>query len=354
MHRLLLVVLAFVAAPAQAQSPTHVAPPASGTWVRDLTGKLQESTLVEANALAEAANREGVGQIAVAVVRSTRGADPRAYATLLFNSWGVGRAGRDDGILLFIALEDRAAEIILGNGVDSAASIAVTDRIMAEQVVANMKRGLLDVAVREATRALADHLRTRPTGRTSPQATSVTRAPPAESPAPSGGWLWPLALTALVAGSGWGGLRYLRRRPRSCGTCGRARVLLDEEADDAHLDPGQQAEEQLQSVDYDVWWCRPCNDALVLRRGRWFSRRTRCSKCGYKTAASSTLTLEAATEYSEGRVQVTETCAHCHEVWTYTHSTPRVLPSTSSDSSSSSGSGSSGGSSSGSGSSGSW
>ena len=39
-------------------------------------------------------------------------------------------------------------------------------------------------------------------------------------------------------------------------------VHLDEQADDAHLDTGQRFEEQLESVDYDVWVCPTCQYAL--------------------------------------------------------------------------------------------
>lgn len=41
-----------------------------------------------------------------------------AYAKLLFNTWGIGDAARNDGILILIAREDRVTRIALGSAYD--------------------------------------------------------------------------------------------------------------------------------------------------------------------------------------------------------------------------------------------
>lgn len=166
-------------------------------------------------------------------------------------------------------------------------------------------------------------------------------------------------LLAFFGGFGGAGLvglmsvrSWLRRRPRECGRCGNVRQKLSEETDDPHLTPAQRVEEQLGSVDYDVWWCGRCNDALVLRYGAVFTSYSSCDSCGAKTASSTSVTLVEATYDHGGTVQVTERCQHCSYVNTYTRHTSRLTRSESSSSSSSSSFG--GGSSSGGGSSGSW
>ncbi len=42
-----------------------------------------------------------------------------AYAKLLFNTWGIGDAGRNDGILILVARDDRVTRIALGSGYDA-------------------------------------------------------------------------------------------------------------------------------------------------------------------------------------------------------------------------------------------
>ena len=353
MRRLLFVVACCAASASLAQAPHEVPRPARG-WVTDLTRTLRTSTIDGVNAVASKVNAEGVGQIGVAVVHTTGIRPPRQYATDLFNAWGVGNAGKDDGILLFLALGDRKAEIILGSGIDSDASVAVTDRIMAEDVVANMKRGQADIAVRMAVDSLAAHLRSGPTrhagGGSGDSGILGSMTLSAPSPVKEGEFPW---WTVLLSGvglvGGVGGHRYMRHRPRKCEACGQKRVKLDEASDDAHLSAGERMEEQMGSVDYDVWWCDPCGDALVLRYGRLLSGKKGCAKCGFKTASSQSLTLRSATEYSSGLVQSTDTCGHCSHVHQYTRSTPRLRRHRSG-----SGGGFGGGSSSGRGSSGSW
>ncbi len=108
-------------------------------------------------------------------------------------------------------------------------------------------------------------------------------------------------------------------------------------------------------IDYDVCWCGVCRTVLVRDTTAWFSSYSRCQGCRNRTLHSSSTTLQYATEYSEGWVQVDESCAHCNYRNSYTRHTARLTRrSSSSSSSSSSGSGFGGGSSSGGGSSGSW
>ena len=136
---------------------------------------------------------------------------------------------------------------------------------------------------------------------------------------------------------------------------------LDEDEDDAHLYPGEVAEEKIGSADYDVWACQSCAHVLKVRFGKLWSRYSKCPKCQSRTKSSTTKTVLAATEYSQGKVRVTETCAHCDYRQETNKRTPKIhrtdtgsYSGSSSFSSGGSSSGFGGGSSSGGGASGSW
>ena len=122
---------------------------------------------------------------------------------------------------------------------------------------------------------------------------------------------------------------------------------LGETDDDAHLSKGALAEEQVDSVDYDVWQCPSCGHHLTLRYPQWLSPYGSCPQCHNDTKKSTTETIESATTSREGSARVTETCAFCTYTNTYTKTLPRVSESRSSSSgggsSSSFGGGSSGG-----------
>jgi uncharacterized protein len=117
-------------------------------------------------------------------------------------------------------------------------------------------------------------------------------------------------------------------------------TLLGESHDNTLLEEGQQAEERIKSVDYDVWRCGACGHHFTLRYPKWFSSYSRCAQCRNRTKSSTEKVIAAATTASSGRARVVETCAFCTFRREYTKVLPRI------DSSDSSSGGSSGGSSS--------
>jgi uncharacterized protein len=55
--------------------------------------------------------------------------------------WGLGQRDRDKSLLLFVALNDRASQIILGDDIDSDAGIAASERIMRDTIVSHVRAG---------------------------------------------------------------------------------------------------------------------------------------------------------------------------------------------------------------------
>lgn len=152
-------------------------------------------------------------------------------------------------------------------------------------------------------------------------------------------------------------LNIIRNTPRPCGTCGALMKKLDEKSDDAKLKSGQLKEEELGSVDYDVWVCEKGHKHDVLKFESNLTTYSACKKCGFKTVkVTDRTTLVSATEYSTGTGERTYTCMHCQHLWKETYTIPKVTKSSSSSGSSSSGGSSSfgGGSSGGGGSGSSW
>ncbi|MFL5358008.1 TPM domain-containing protein [Archangium sp.] len=367
------VLLCLLGLPARGETVGSIPRPRPGTWAVDTTGTLSTTAISGVNLYGSEVDHKGLGQLAVVVVRTTEGVNPRDFATGLFNQWGIGHAGRNDGALLFIALRDRKAEIVLGDGVSSRADTNRSDALMSGEIVPAFKRGDPQAAVLAGARGLSSLLEHSPlNGDVAGTTTAPQEAPPVQGSYDPGyttarmettrsyedvsPWLYGSGAGGLVLG-GLGLRRWLRRRPRICEGCQLPRQLLDEDSDDAHLDRGQRLEEKLGSVDYDAWWCESCQDVRVERYGAWLTSYSQCPGCGYKTKSESTSTIRSATYDHGGLVEVTVTCKHCSHRDRFTRSTPRLTRSSSSSSGGSRSSSSSsfgGGRSSGGGSSGSW
>jgi uncharacterized protein len=132
------------------------------------------------------------------------------------------------------------------------------------------------------------------------------------------------AVVAALGGLWWLSRRKEGARPEVCERCGKDRVLLDEEADDLHLNEGQRREEQLGSVDYHVWWCGACEAGTVVRHALLsVSKLVRCRKCRHVTATEVVQTLQPATSAQGGEFRVQMSCQHCGDSQRFWRYTPR-------------------------------
>ncbi|HKG07840.1 MAG TPA: hypothetical protein VKB19_15330, partial [Pedobacter sp.] len=147
-------------------------------------------------------------------------------------------------------------------------------------------------------------------------------------------------------------LEALRYENINCEQCHTALTLMNEDKDNEFLSAGQVKEEEIQSVDYDVWQCNTCFEHTILDYTNLESKAKKCKKCHFTTAVfSRKKVIQRATTSSEGYGCIYYVCAHCREETTEQYTIPKISTSSSS-SSSSSGSSSSGSSSSSGGSSG--
>jgi uncharacterized protein len=345
-------------AAAQSVDPRGIASPRPDGWIVDRADLISPAGEAEINARVDAVKRTSGGEIAVVTLPTIGGGDHRQWATTLFNHWGIGDADADNGVLLLIAIDDRAAELILGDGIDSDDQVGEAQYIMDEAIVPRMRAGDREGAIRAAVEQSIQ--------RWFPAALADGSTAPLAVPQP----IWPQGYTddtgyvpgsevdpqtvAAVAGGGGGLLGLIalvrawwRRRPRKCDRCAAQMVRLDESSDDAHLKPAEKIEERLGSVDYDLWSCTGCANVLKLRYGTFFTRYAKCPKCSAVTKRAEQTTLQAPTYDASGLARIDEHCEHCGYQNSYQKTLPRKTRSSSS-------SGFGGGSSSGRGASGRW
>ena len=346
------------------------------SWIVDLTGSVSPEAVDYIDRVCDEVNAATKREMCVVVVDRIQGDNHRNFAKDLFNDWGVGNSTvpifsgdwSNNGIMLFFALKDRKVELILGDGIDSPKQQKVAQKIIDDQVLPNMDEGAPNSAMYQGIRACATQLIGVSDMKAPVMLPSAVgeiaqpRGPRRQQRGPVTWWPW-LAGGGLIGGFGLliGGRHYYRYRSRQCENCKIDLILLKEDEDDQFLDPGQQIEEHLGSVDYDVWACLECEEVVCNRYGSLFTRYSRCPDCRYTTVHKIESTIVYATYSHGGKILVREDCRHCDYHRRYTYLTPRKVKATSSSSGSSFGSGSSrgssgfgGGRSSGGGASGSW
>ena len=64
-------------------------------------------------------DRKADAQIAVVTVKSTDGQEVFDYSVSLYQKWGIGQKGKDRGVLILLAVEDRRRSIRVGYGLEA-------------------------------------------------------------------------------------------------------------------------------------------------------------------------------------------------------------------------------------------
>lgn len=121
-------------------------------------------------------------------------------------------------------------------------------------------------------------------------------------------------------------LTVLRYTPRiSHG--GNEMRLLSEEEEDVHLDAGMQAEENVFSIDYDVWVDEVTGE-VHIEKYRGYLEALECGSCGFRTLKiEKEEILNTATEAKEGKLLKHYKCTYCQSVRTTQHTIAKILKS---------------------------
>lgn len=347
-------------------------------WVTDMANVISPASEAQINArLFDLRNATG-HEVAVVTVTDVNAASPKAFATALFNHWGIGSKERNDGLLVLLVVGQRRLEMETGIGMESRLPddwiVGMQQRVMVPKFKSGDYGGGIEAGLLEVDRKLrggavaiaatpmlpaidpatgkpyptptplspyeSQLVRDPVTGKLVPAGGApVNHAAVGSHPPPpsSGGVFGFLAGMAAVVTGGAGsmlGLFFIGKAMKKCPKCKSDTVLLDELADDSHLDEKQKMEEQIGSVNWKVYVCPGCDFTRTVARNKWFSGYSSCRGCQARTLTSTSTTLTYATYDHGGTVQVNESCVRCPYRNTYTRSTPQKTRSSSSSSSS--------------------
>jgi uncharacterized protein len=122
-------------------------PPSPQRWVTDAPGLLSQGARERLDRRLEAYQKSTGHQVLVWIGTSTGGDPLEDWTVRAFAAWKVGRAGLDDGLVLFVFTGDRKLRIEVGYGLEGQVPDAVASRIIRESIVPRLKGGDADGAV---------------------------------------------------------------------------------------------------------------------------------------------------------------------------------------------------------------
>jgi uncharacterized protein len=322
--------------------------PTPASFISDERGVLKPDERAALDARIGAIQRDGFGDIAVAILPSLGGYSPNQVSVEIYRTWKVGRvaaigsARRNVGVLILVVPKELAPDkrgecwINTGTGSEGIITDATAGTICRDLMIPHLRDRDYAGAIGAGITAIESRLR----GDTDLSAAQgAADLPDDDGPAkPLGVVGGLLALILGLVGVG----RWRRNRARMCPKCGQRMTRLGEKADDERLEPGARVEEKLGSIDYDVWVCQ-CGGSTVLPYRKWFSKYSECRTCHRRAASAKRKVIVPPTTASGGTAEDRFTCKACGAKWTDTVRLPQI--STSSSSSGGGGGGGGGGSS---------
>ncbi|MEJ1934639.1 TPM domain-containing protein, partial [Nostoc sp. NIES-2111] len=307
-----------------------------GVWVTDIAGILNNETESQINQLISQLEAKNGTEMAVVTVPKTSPADsPKAFATELFNYWGVGKKGKDNGVLFLISVGDRRVEIETGYGVEPILPDAQVGNIINSQIIPRFKKKDFAGGTLAGTKALVVILESErsPTVGVSPS--PLTSNPQTSQPENnSNPWVFVTVVGASVLGIS-GAAAYLRRKNKifippsgrtrkkqgnyifCCADCQKPMLKVDAATVEEHLNKAEKTAQKLGSVSFEDWKCPHCSEKLtdtdfnIVALESRSSRFKRCPHCEELTVTRTETTVVSPTQHNVGRRLITDKCHSC-------------------------------------------
>ena len=115
--------------------------PAPDGYVTDRAGIIVPADRAAAAALAGELEQKTGAQAALVTVDTTAPETIEQYAVNLFQAWGIGQRGRDNGLLILVAHRDRTARIEVGYGLEGIITDARAHQVYRQTLVPAFQRG---------------------------------------------------------------------------------------------------------------------------------------------------------------------------------------------------------------------
>jgi uncharacterized protein len=118
-----------------------VAFPKPEGWVTDKAGFLDTTARNQLERLLTEVERKSGVEIAVVTLPTLGGRSVEEVAVELFQTWGIGKKGKDEGVLLLVARNERKIRIEVGYGLEGTIPDGLAGEIIRETITPRFRQG---------------------------------------------------------------------------------------------------------------------------------------------------------------------------------------------------------------------
>jgi len=327
-------------------------------YVSDPDGLLSPATVNRIDSRLRTLMDSTSAEMAVVVLNSTGDTPIEEFARQLTDEWKIGKSDTDNGLLLLVVMDQRAARIHTGYGMEGILPDITASEIIESEFIPRMREGDLDGALTATANTVADIVTDPVAAEEIRSARSNDELEALDTEAIQKAFMalasmvfialiglfiydarrasrhitnydkalewrkhryWYIAFAILSGGPGiiiaaiaWMCYRRYRTKRIRCATCGARMNRLGETEDNELLTSAEDTEEELKTVDYDVWLCPDCGTVEKFPFYATQNRYTPCPRCG---AIAYGLVRDRVIQQpgprSEGSGVRTYECRHC-------------------------------------------
>jgi uncharacterized protein len=128
--------------------------PAASGYVVDQSGIIDSAAQSRIEGWILELKQKTNAEVAVVTVDSTEPLPIEEYAVNLFQRFGIGQKGKDNGVLLLVAYKDRDMRIEVGYGLEGAITDAKSSQIISSIITQDFKDGHFSDGIEKGTAAI--------------------------------------------------------------------------------------------------------------------------------------------------------------------------------------------------------
>lgn len=132
--------------------------PTNFKYINDYTDTIDNSTAKSIISIGKELEDKTSAQAIAVVINSTNGTPIEDYANKLFRTWGIGEQDKDNGLLILVAIEDRAWRVEVGRGLEGAIPDALTNRVMQQAAKPSFINGDYNEGLLNSYSILSDYI----------------------------------------------------------------------------------------------------------------------------------------------------------------------------------------------------
>jgi len=128
-------------------------------YVNDFAGILWDDTITGLENRLNLLEKETSAEVAFVSVDSLQGSSLEEYAAGLFSEWGIGKKGKDNGVLFLVSLAEGDIRIEVGYGLESVITDGRAGRILDNDVLPYLEEGDIDQGIEAGIIAIETYIR---------------------------------------------------------------------------------------------------------------------------------------------------------------------------------------------------